>query len=507
MPQYNYTERVVRWVFTCNNPPGGGLWSPPSNSRPAVNYSICQLEKGEQGTIHVQGYMRLANGKAMNAFKKYLEKEFDCPGAHVEHARGTEEDSIKYCSKSDTRLAGPWVSGTPARPGKRVDLEGAAEEVIKNGIAGLKNIEAKILVKHGKGLLGLNAAMPPPYEDNREVRIITIIGKTGIGKTWNTYDSFRGEVGCAGVTNNALWFDQYFETKVCLFDEFNGGVPLQNMLRYLDQYMLMVPVKGGFKWSRWKVVVITSNVTPEGWYPGVASGQPEAFAALLRRLKRGSPYYINADTREEMSAKWAKLLNYDTELAGIATMVGGSTQAVRDMAPSAQAPSAPLMEDQHQSNSRSGSGRGEVPPAAAGTDGIPRVDLCGDEDPERENVDPAWSFWKNGPSFGMGHRINKRKAIDMSKVGEDVDVEEEASFLNDIPAQIPDLGISDPDNVPSPIAPIAVRTSDNAPPVLPVQSPPYDFPDHLHDGSPLLPLPPPSFHRASSPSATNWLNF
>lgn len=54
---------------------------------------IYGFEKGENGTPHIQGYVRFKNQKGFKALKKLL------PTAHFEKAKGSDRDNFKYCSK------------------------------------------------------------------------------------------------------------------------------------------------------------------------------------------------------------------------------------------------------------------------------------------------------------------------------------------------------------------------------------------------------------------------
>ena len=49
---------------------------------------------------------------------------------HLETAQGTKDQNIKYCSKEDTRIDGPWEFGDrETHQGTRTDLNAVAEDV------------------------------------------------------------------------------------------------------------------------------------------------------------------------------------------------------------------------------------------------------------------------------------------------------------------------------------------------------------------------------------------
>lgn len=83
-----------------------------------INYLVCQCERGDSGTPHVQGMLQCKNAISMQSAKARTS-----PGAHVEVAIRPKE-ARAYCMKEDTREAGPWELGEwRNEQGKRTDLE------------------------------------------------------------------------------------------------------------------------------------------------------------------------------------------------------------------------------------------------------------------------------------------------------------------------------------------------------------------------------------------------
>jgi len=99
------------WVFTLNNP------TEELKFGPEVKFATWQLEQGENGTNHYQGYIIMAKPTRLTGMKKVL------PRAHLEIRRGTHEEAAAYANKADTRLEGPWTFGAaPTGRGARTDL-------------------------------------------------------------------------------------------------------------------------------------------------------------------------------------------------------------------------------------------------------------------------------------------------------------------------------------------------------------------------------------------------
>lgn len=104
------------WCFTLNNP----TVDPPALFDPSVmKYYVAQLERGAEGTPHIQGYIQLSTNKRLSGMKKLI------PEAHWELRKGTHEQARSYCMKKDTSLGQPFEGGEQPkeRQGHRSDLE------------------------------------------------------------------------------------------------------------------------------------------------------------------------------------------------------------------------------------------------------------------------------------------------------------------------------------------------------------------------------------------------
>lgn len=296
------------WCFTINNPTRINLF--PDGIPDTFKYLVYQLERGEQGTPHLQGYFQLARQQRMSWIKKL--SAIDAEGntflcfdrAALFAAKGNAEQNKAYCTKTDGRLDGPWELGAISKQGDRTDLKEAAVTLMKSG--DIRDIDPSIFLKYASGCLKLAALAQPPRRDN--LKVISIIGPTGIGKSYAIHDLFP-DVFVVNMGNSGLWWDGYTGQQAVLFEEFKGQVQLQKMLQILDPYPLRLEIKGGLVPARFTVVFITSNSTPDQWYKNDGTRDAE-LQALNRRLDAGNPTaipvippgdrYINVDNRETL---------------------------------------------------------------------------------------------------------------------------------------------------------------------------------------------------------------
>jgi len=233
-----------------------------------------QIERAPTtGKIHAQGFLVLKRKAVFSTVKKLY------PEAHWEPAKGTQKQNIAYCSKSETKVQGPFQFGQMQVPGKSKPLQSAIK-LIKDGY-GLKKVwdeYPEMVMLHSRGLsagLCLQLGESPAW---RSLEVHWYWGETGVGKTRR---AFHEDPKLYYVVDKGKWWDGYTGQSTILFDEFYGEIQMKNMLRWLDGYPCQVPIKGGFVWAHWTKVYITSNTDPKQMYPNVPV---QVRAAFFRRI-------------------------------------------------------------------------------------------------------------------------------------------------------------------------------------------------------------------------------
>lgn len=255
-----------RYCFTWNNPKNQLDFS----TLPLVKYASWQLERGESGTQHYQGYIELSRTQRFSYFKTLL------PGAHFEITRGTPSQARDYTRKEDSRLDGPWEYGTFTGQGHRSDLL-EIKKLLDEGVE-----EAEIAEQHFGSWIryrhsfNIYRTIKQPKR-NTKTPVTVLWGPPGTGKSFYAHE--RGPLYM--VTSKTYpWFDSYNGTDAILFDDFYGWIPFHHLLTLLDAYPTQVQVKGGFvNWNP-KEIFITSNRAPNTWYTDPNLEQ----RALMRRI-------------------------------------------------------------------------------------------------------------------------------------------------------------------------------------------------------------------------------
>lgn len=254
------------WCFTLNNPREDF-----SLDYDQVRYSVYQLERGANGTEHIQGYVSFRTPKSFPFCQAYV------PGAHWEVRRGTEEEASAYCSKEQGRISEPVVHGRIAEPGKRTDLDSAI--VTLRETLSLKRVAEEhpsVYVKFSRGLRDLQRIMVSPTKPTTDVCFI--FGPTGSGKS----HFLRSEYPKGYWKQNSLWWDDYEGESTVIVDEFYGWLPFSELLRLCDKYPLLVQTKGGQVRAKFRRIFFTSNTMLDKMYDFSKHGIN--WAPLVRRF-------------------------------------------------------------------------------------------------------------------------------------------------------------------------------------------------------------------------------
>lgn len=133
---------------------------------------------------HYQGYAELYR---KTTIKKAKELIGDLT-AHIEQRKGTQEQAINYCKKSNSQVAKPLEFGTPAQQGRRTDIS----KLIKLTPSEIIAEDPMFFLKYHKGIEKVQQLAYKP-ELRLNIAVIAIIGNPGSGKTRYIYDNHKIE--------------------------------------------------------------------------------------------------------------------------------------------------------------------------------------------------------------------------------------------------------------------------------------------------------------------------
>lgn len=250
----------------------------------SMGYLVYQVEKGEH--VHLQGYVALLKKKRLRQVVKLLGGH-----VHVERTRGTPAQAADYCKKADSRLAGPWEWGTaPDSRGLKSPTALAVDAVLAGTpLTTVALAHPMAWVRSYRGLASLAAAMaaPTPATQYKPCSTTVLWGPTRTGKTKAAMTSLckDGRLPFMLPMGGGFWFDGYQGQDTLVIDDFYGQIKFSDLLNVLDDQVHQYPVKGGFIYSAWTRVFITSNSHPDDWWHESRGSIPAAsMAAMMARL-------------------------------------------------------------------------------------------------------------------------------------------------------------------------------------------------------------------------------
>jgi len=225
------------------------------------------------GRLHCQGYFRFSSSVAVSRARSIFPAH-----DHVEVAKGDEESNVAYCSKSESRVAGPFRFGVPAAPGKRNDFV-AVRELVALGKTVSEIIDVATSYQSIRAAEILMKYMEKPRDPSSPPDVCWYHGKTGTGKTRAVFEEFPS----AWVSAiDGAWYDGYDHHGVACLDDFRKSfTPFNTLLRLLDRYPYRIMNKGGSRQWVPRVIIITCPWAPDVLYDG-RSG--EDLGQLMRRI-------------------------------------------------------------------------------------------------------------------------------------------------------------------------------------------------------------------------------
>jgi len=355
-------SRSRTWCFTVNNPE---RWRPEWDAA-KMDYLIWAMERGESGTLHVQGYVRMKKRVMMNTMKGVL-----CQAAHLEVAKGTEEQNKKYVSKEPVdgvvHEHGIYEGTFGAKQGSRNELKSALEQLTKGEPREKVFREhLALIVKYPQGMEKAAELALGPAPTERNIHNMVIWGETGTGKSHRAYHSFPGAYRASvGIGT----FDKYQGEDVVILDEFEPvQVQLQEFLTWTDKWPTQLKCRYANKIARWTKMIIISNTDPAHWW---ATASDKERQALARRLRKPMGMVVEVMSQEqEVDFSWmdagSSVPQAQMQILGRADAVGGSTALPAPATPPPMASTGvppraatPVLSQKRGAPSRTGSPTGE----------------------------------------------------------------------------------------------------------------------------------------------------
>lgn len=229
-----------------------------------------QLEEGsDTGYLHWQIFVAFKAKCTLSRVKLLFGDK--CHG-EASRSKAAEE----YVFKDDTAVA-----GTRFDLGKKPMDRSSSKDwdsIVSSAREGdFSSIPGDVLVRCYGNLkkIRVDALQPLPVEK----QVFVFWGRTGSGKSrraWEeaTWDAFPKDP-CT------KFWDGYTGQGNVVIDEFRGSIGISHLLRWLDRYPTIVEVKGSSVCFQATKIWITSNLSPDEWYPDLDS---ETKSALRRRF-------------------------------------------------------------------------------------------------------------------------------------------------------------------------------------------------------------------------------
>ena len=302
-------KRVMRWCFTLNNPDTtGDEFAEMLKGKEQLKGFVFQLEEGTNGTKHFQGYLEFHKQQRFVTVKTLLGNR----NAHIESAKGTKEQNLKYCTKEDGRKEGPWIWGTleskkAGKQGKRKDLDDFARMIDEEG--GLTDevyeafpghaLQFRRHAKERANDIALKRAKEKEmeywkeqrrlkeagleWEGQKQMKCRLLFGPTAVGKTSHVMIETVGRgIPLYKKKGNNKWYEGYADETSMVVDEFNTGFcegDIRNFNEYTNTGVNIVEVKGSSTLLLVEEAWFTTNKHPlDIWSESKDNGTYKAFA-------------------------------------------------------------------------------------------------------------------------------------------------------------------------------------------------------------------------------------
>lgn len=261
-------SKAKGWCFTLNNPELSDDWE-LITLQAASSYLVYGKERGEEGTLHYQGYVIFEHPRSLAQMKRVLSR------AHLEARRGTHKQASDYCKKDGDFEEYGTLPQSAAETSKEM-----WKNIIKYAEEGnLEQIKEDYPAMYLRYLEKLRSLGRPTLSILPEITNEWWYGPTGTGKSrklWRDYPTHY-----AKQLNK--WWDGYENEDVVAIEEWapKNECTASALKVWADRYPFPAEVKGGkINKIRPQKIIVLSNYAPEACFNNV-----EDLGPIRRRFK------------------------------------------------------------------------------------------------------------------------------------------------------------------------------------------------------------------------------
>jgi len=246
-------------------------WAVPSQLPEGILWMKGQPERGESGFEHWQ--LVLCTSKKCRAGA--VKRKFTTT-THVETTRSSAANEYVWKDETCIDVALRFELGRmPLQRNKEKDWERIWTDAKRGAI---EEIPADVRVRSYKTLKQIEKDHMEPMAMERKVRVFW--GASGLGKSRRAW--YEAGITAYPKSPTSIYWDGYNNHGKVVIDEFRGGINISHVLRWFDRSPVCVECKFGACILAATDVWITSNVSPNDWYPEL---DDPTRLALLRRLE------------------------------------------------------------------------------------------------------------------------------------------------------------------------------------------------------------------------------
>lgn len=222
---------------------------------PDYQYIVYQRELCPcTGRLHYQFFVQFV------ARKRFKQVQEMFKGTHIERVKDVEA-CIKYVTKDETRVEGPFELGSRSKRKSKCDvIAEVRKRSVRDVIAEFPELWRSVRPLRECRLM---------FAERRQTKtdLWLFHGNTGGGKTTiaQKISSYLGYDDTYDHDGSA-WWDGYDQQALCLVDEYRGSFPVQLLLKLGDSKGLKVPFKGGYAEFNTRLVIFISNLTPDSLF-------------------------------------------------------------------------------------------------------------------------------------------------------------------------------------------------------------------------------------------------